>query len=90
MQQNWEQQQIRETRKKASAARKGKGKQKTKLRQHTLIGSTGKHRKHSKETFGTTFGMQMIADRFGDGWHKCITDIFGGQRIEALFGDGVT
>ena len=49
----------------------------------------GEHRKRSKEIFGTTFGMQMIADQFGDGWHKCIT-IFGGQRIEALFGDGVT
>ena len=87
VQQNREQQQIRETRKKVSAARKGKGKQKKKLRQHMLIGSIGEH---SKETFGTTFGMQMIADRFGDGWYKSITDILGGQWIEALFGDKVT
>jgi len=29
--------------------------------------------------------MQMIADRFGDGWHKSIRDIFGVQRIAALF-----
>ena len=36
---------------------------------------------------GTTFGMQMIADRFGDGWHNFITDIFVEQRIEALVGN---
>ena len=42
------------------------------------------------EMFGTTFGIQIIADQFGDGWHKSITDIFGGQRIKALFGDRVT
>jgi len=34
--------------------------------------------------------MQMIADRFGDGLHKAIHDIFGVQRIAALFGDAVT
>jgi len=32
----------------------------------------------------------MIADQFGDGWHKSITDIFVGQRIAALIGDGET
>ena len=55
-------------------------------------GSIGESRKRSNDTemFGTTFGMQMIADQFGDRWHKSITDIFGGQQIEALFGDGVT
>ena len=41
-------------------------------------------------TFGTEFGMQMIADRFGDGWHKTITRFSGVQRIAALFGDAVT
>jgi len=57
------------------------------------IRSSGESRKGSKNTemFGTEFGMQMIADRFGDGWHKSMTDIFVGQRIAAaLFGDGVT
>jgi len=55
-------------------------------------GSSGKSRKPSKDTEmpETKFGMQMIADRFGNGWHESITDIFGGQRISALFGDGVT
>ena len=90
MQQNREQQQISETRTKVSAAREAKGKQKKKLQQHMLIGPFGVNRKRSKEIFGTTFGLQLIADRFGDGWHKCITDIFGRQQIEALFGDGVT
>ena len=81
-----EQDHIRETRKKVSAARMDKGKR----RRKSQLMPIGGHRKRSKEIFGTTFGMQMIADRFGDGWHKCITDIFGGQRIETLFGDGVT
>ena len=56
------------------------------------IGLFGESRKRSKDTemFGTTFGMLMIVDQFGDGWHKSVKDIFGGQRIEALFGDGVT
>ena len=34
--------------------------------------------------------MQMIADRFGDGWHKSIGKSFGVQRITALIGDAVT
>jgi len=32
----------------------------------------------------------MIADQFGDGWHKTLTRFSGVQRIAALFGDGVT
>ena len=56
------------------------------------IGTSGEKRQCSKdpEKFGTEVGIQMIADRFGDGWHKLITRLFGVQRIEALFGDGVT
>mmetsp|Transcript_21850 Transcript_21850/g.22161 ORF Transcript_21850/g.22161 Transcript_21850/m.22161 type:complete len:112 (+) Transcript_21850:465-800(+) len=38
----------------------------------------------------TEFGMQMITDRFGDGWHKSIIKKFIGQRITVLFGDTVT
>jgi len=38
----------------------------------------------------TEFGMQMITDRFGDGWHKLITIFFSGQQIAVLFGDAVT
>ena len=34
-----------------------------------------------------TFEMQMIADQFGDKWHKYIMHLFIGQRIEALFGN---
>ena len=91
MQYEWEQRQIRETRKMISAARKGKGKCKKKV-QHMPTGLIEERNKRSKDTemFGTTFGIQMIADRFEDGWHKYITDIFGGQRIKALFGNGVT
>ena len=38
-------------------------------------GTNDERRKRSKDTeiFGTEFGMQMIADQFGDGWHKSIT-----------------
>ena len=45
------------------------------------IGLAGESRKSSTSTdsFGTTCGMQMIADQFGDGGHKSIPDIFGGQ-----------
>ena len=91
MQHEREQQQIRETRKMISAARKGKGKRKKKVRQHS-IGSVGENRQRSNDTdfFGRTFGMQMISDRFGDGWHKSVMYMFGRQQIAALFGDGVT
>ena len=40
--------------------------------------------------FGATFGMQMIADQFGDRQHTTILDIFGVQRVATLFGDVVT
>ena len=55
------------------------------------IGTSGEKRQRSKDPgkFGTEVGMQMIADRFGDGWHKLTTRLFGVQRIVALFGDGV-
>ena len=55
-------------------------------------GTSEESRKRSKdtETFGTEFRMQMITGRFGDEWHNFITKLFGGQRIAALFGNGVT
>jgi len=55
-------------------------------------GTSGESRKCSKDPrkFGTEVGMQMIADRFEDGWHKSITRCFGVQQIAALFGDAVT
>ena len=86
-----EQQQISENRKTISAARRDKGKRKKRV-QCVSNGTSGENRTSSVDpgTFGTEFGMQMIADRFGDGWHKSITRLFGVQRIEALFGDGVT
>ena len=40
--------------------------------------------------FGIVSGMQIIADRFGDGCHKPIKDIFGGQQSQALFGNRIT
>ena len=67
---------------KAYPARKGKRKEK------------GRQEKkyHPYQTFSTTtvneFFMQKIADRFGDGWHKSIMDIFVVKRIAALYGDG--
>ena len=56
------------------------------------IGTSGEKRQRSKDPgkYGTEFGMQMIADRFGDGWHKLIGKSFGVQRIAALFGGAVT
>ena len=56
------------------------------------IGTSGESRMSSKDLgkFGTEFGMQMIADRFGDGWHKSIMRFSCVQRIAALFGDVVT
>ena len=86
-----EQQQISDNRKKVSDARRDKGKRKKKV-QYVSIGTSGEKRQRSKDPgkFGTEVGMQMIADRFGDGWHKSITRLFGVQRIAALFGDGVT
>ena len=88
-----EQQQISETRKTISTARRDreKGKNKKKV-QYVLIGTSGKSRKRSKDpgSFEKEFGMQMITDRFGDGWHKSITRCFEVQWITALFGDAVT
>jgi len=86
-----EQQQISDNRKKVSAAQRDKGKQKKKV-QYVSIGTSDVQRQRSKDPgkYGMEFGMQMIADRFGDGWHKSIGKSFGVQRIAALFGDGVT
>ena len=86
-----EQQQISDNRKKVSATRRDKGKQKKKI-QYLSIETSGEKRQRSKDPgkVGTEVGMQMIADQFGDGWHKSITRLFGVQRIAALFGDGVT
>ena len=86
-----EQQQISRNRKTVSDARGAKGKRQKKV-QCEKIGTSGESRKRSKDPgkFGIEFGMQMIADRFGDGWHKSIMRCFGVQRIAALFGDAVT
>ena len=56
------------------------------------IRTSGEKRQRSKDPgkYGTEFGMQMIADQFGDGWRKSIGKSFGIQRIAALFGDAVT
>ena len=86
-----EQQQISENWKTVSAARRNKGKQEKKV-QCVLIRISGESWKSSKDPgkFETEVGMQMIADRFGVGWHKSITRCFGVLRIAALFGDAVT
>ena len=84
---------IRDTGKKNYSTQTTQGNKKRKKKvQHRSRVSSGESRKSSKdkETVGATFGMQMIADRFGDGWHKSTLDIFGVQRIAALFGDAVT
>merc|ERR1712238_159910 len=85
------QQQISKNRKTVSDARRDKGKRQKKV-QCEKIGTSGESSKRSKDPgkFGTEFGMQMIADRFGDGWHKSIGKSFGVQWIAALFGDAVT
>ena len=56
------------------------------------IGTSDVQRQRSKDPgkYETEFGMQMIANRFGNGWHKSIGKSFGIQRIAALFGDAVT
>ena len=85
--------QIRETGKKNYSTRPTQGNKKRKKKvQCVTFETSGKSRKRSKDPgkYGTKFGMQMIADRFGDGWHKSTLDIFGVQRIAALFGDAVT
>ena len=76
-----EQQQISENRKKVTTTRKDrdrdKGKEKKKV-QYVSIGTSGESRKRSKDpgNFGKEFGMQMITDRFGDGWHKIDYEMF--------------
>ena len=67
---------------KACAARKGK--EKDKARRETKIHPTQK----LSTTTVNEFFMQKIADRFGDGWHKSIMDMFVVKRIAALYGDG--
>ena len=86
-----EQQQISKNRKTVSDARGAKGKRQKKV-QCEKSGTSGKSRKRSKDPakFGMEFGTQMIADRFGDGWHKSIGKSFGVHRIAALFGAAVT
>ena len=86
-----EQQQISKNRNTVFAAQRDKSKRKKKV--HCVSNGTSGESKTSSldpETFGMEFGMQMIADRFGDGWHKTITRFSGVQRIAALFGDAVT
>ena len=67
---------------KACAARKGKGKDKARREKEI----------HPYQTFSTTtvneFFMQKIADRFGDGCHKSIMDMFVVERITVLYSDG--
>ena len=85
--------QIRDTGKKNYSTRPTQGNKKRKKKvQCVTFETSGKSRKCSKDPgkYGTKFGMQMIADRFGDGWYKMITRFSGVQRIAALFGDGVT
>merc|ERR1712238_643954 len=86
-----EQQQISKNRKTVSAAQSDKGKRKKKV-QCVSIRTSGESRTSSQDpgTFRTEFEIQMIADRFGDGWHKSITRFSDVQRIAALFGDEVT
>ena len=86
-----EQQQISKNRKTLSDARGAKGTRQKKV-QYEKIGTSGESRKRSKDPgkFGMEFGMQMIEDRFGDGWHKSIGKFFGVQQIATLFGDAVT
>ena len=86
-----EQQQISKNRKNVVDAWGVKGKRQQKV-QCEKSGTSGKSRKRSKDPakFGMEFGTQMIADRFGDGWHKSIGKSFGVHRIAALFGDTVT
>ena len=40
--------------------------------------TSGKSRKRSKDTemFGAKFGMQMIANKYGDGWHEIGSKMF--------------
>ena len=85
-----EQQQISENRKTVSTAQSNKGERKKKV-QCVSIGTNGESRTSSQDpgTSRTEFGMQMIANRFGDGWHKLITRFSGVQRIAALFGDAL-
>ena len=87
-----EQQQISENRKTLSDARGAKGSTRQKKVQYEKIGTSGESRKCSNDPgkFGIEFGMQMIEDRFGDGWHKSIGKFFGVQQIATLFGDAVT
>ena len=82
---------ISKNKKNVSTAQIDKDKRKKKV-QYVSIGTSGKSSKSSKipDKFGTEFGMQMITDRFGNGWHTSITRFFGVQRIGALFGDAVT
>ena len=72
-----EQHQISENRKTISVAQRDKGKRKKKV-QCVSNGTSGESRTSSVDpgTFGTEFGMQMIADQFGDGWNKSIGKSF--------------
>ena len=47
--------------------------------------SDGKSKK--PDDYVDLFGMLMIADWFGDEWHKSTVAQFVIQRIEALFGN---
>mmetsp|Transcript_37145 Transcript_37145/g.40264 ORF Transcript_37145/g.40264 Transcript_37145/m.40264 type:complete len:107 (-) Transcript_37145:32-352(-) len=84
-----EQQKISENRKKVSTAQRDKGKYRKKV-QYVSIETSDENRKHSKdpEKFRTEFGMQLIADQFGDCCHNRLNFV-GVQRIAALFGDAV-
>ena len=67
------------------ATRKGTGKQK-RVPKYSLTGA-----RKSKTREANPFGMQMIANRIGDGWHKMSTREFAPEpfeptRIDALFG----
>ena len=57
-------------------AQKRDGQQKRIPRHHS-----NSDRKRKKKCVDV-FGIQMIADQFGDGWHKCIVDLFGHSGLK--------
>ena len=76
---------------KVIAAQKDKQKCKRKKVQlyHSLSSNNNNNNKckeYSQDT--VSYRMKLIVDQYGDEWHKYIINLFVGQRIEVLFGDG--
>ena len=87
-----EQQQIRNNKMKAFVARKSAGKRRRLPRYHSNSDGERKMKRKMKHKHVGMFGMQMIVDRFGNGWHKMSTQEFAPEpfeprRIDALFGE---